>query len=345
MNTVFFEVQEWEKSILQQVFPEATIVSDKLTKENCASYAGAEVVSCFIYSTLNREVLENMPNLRYIATRSTGFDHIDIEYCRQKNIQVSNVPEYGSNTVAEHTFALILSLTRKIYQSVNQSKTLNFEHDKISGVDLNGKMIGIIGLGKIGSHVLRIAQGFGMKALVYSRSQRSDVGTNFSYVDLDSLITNSDIVTLHVPLTSETHHVINKTNILKFKKGSYLINTARGGLIETEAIIVGLDKGIFAGVGFDVLEEEKNLTEELDVFTSEYKSQVDLKTLVYNHILINHPKVLITPHNAFNSEEALLRISKTTIENIQGYLGGISVNVVNHEPLYISSTTAVVNTP
>lgn len=274
-------------------------------------------------------VLDKLPNLKYIATRSTGYDHIDIAYCKSKNIVVTNVPEYGSNTVAEYTFALLLSLTRKIYQSVNQSKHLNFEHDQIRGVDLEGKTIGIIGLGKIGQHVLRIARGYGMKVMVYNRSQDQEVlkQYEFRYVDLDTLLQNSDIITLHLPLNDQTKHIINKENIMKFKKGSYLINTARGGLIETEAIMLGLDKGILEGVGLDVLEEEKELNEEVAILTSEYRSRVDLKNLIYDHILINHPKVLITPHNAFNSKEALLRITNTTIENIQSFLTGKLVHI------------------
>lgn len=329
MKTVFFEVQEWEREDLQKNFPEAILTPDKLDKETVSSYSDVEVVSCFIYSQLNKEVIDKLPNLKFIATRSTGTDHIDINYCKSKNITVANIPEYGSNTVAEHSFALILSLTRKIYQSVNQAKTLNFEHDKIRGVDLCDKTIGIIGLGKIGMQMLRIAIGFGMKVLVLTRTQSTELAERykFNYVDLETLLMQSDIVTLHLPLTQETHHIINKQNILKFKKGSYLINTARGGLIDTEAIIMGLEKGILAGCGLDVLEEEDELREEADVLTSDFKQRVDLETLVFDHILINHPKVLITPHNAFNSQEALTRILETTVENVKNFLSGAPSNI------------------
>ncbi|MBI4097378.1 MAG: hydroxyacid dehydrogenase [Candidatus Levybacteria bacterium] len=328
---VFFEVQDWEKEILQKEFPEAVLSDQKLSIDNASSFSDAEIVSSFIYSSLTKEVIDTLSRLKLIVTRSTGFDHIDIAYCKSKNIAVANVPEYGSNTVAEHTFALILTLTRKMYKSVNQAKNLNFDHREIRGIDVCEKTIGIVGLGKIGINVLRIAKGFGMKMIVCTRSQKEDLAKQygFTYVTLDTLLQTADIISLHVPLNNETKHIINKDNILTCKKGSYLINTARGGIIDTEAIILGLNKGILDGVGIDVLEEEKELNEEIAILTTEYGQDVDLKTLIYNHILINHPKVIITPHNAFNSEEALMRIEQTTIENIHSFLEGKLHNTVN----------------
>ncbi len=316
--------------MLQHEFPDALLTEEKLNSETVEKYADAELVSCFIYSSLKKEIIDKLSNLKYIATRSTGYDHIDLSYCKEKNIVVANVPEYGSNTVAEHTFALLLSLTRKIYQSVNQAKNLNFEHAQIRGIDLCGKTIGIIGLGKIGQQVLRIAKGFGMEVLVVNRTQSSELRTQYSfmYTDLPTLMRHSDVVTLHLPLSEQTKHIINKNNILHGKSGSYLINTARGGLIETEAIILGLDKGILAGVGLDVLEEENDLSEEVDVLTSDFRQNVNLKNLIFNHILMNHPKVLITPHNAFNSQEALMRILKTTITNIHSFISHQPANTV-----------------
>jgi D-lactate dehydrogenase len=151
---------------------------------------------------------------------------------------------------------------------------------------------------------------------------------NFQLVDLNNLLQKADIVTIHLPLTKETHHIINKDNILNFKKGSYLINTARGGLVDAEAIMLGLEKGILEGVGLDVLEEEKELTEEVEILTRKYGQDIDLKTLVLDHILINHPKVVITPHNAFNSREALERILQTTINNIKGFIDNHPINIV-----------------
>src|SRR3990167_7978624 len=173
-DTVFFEVQDWEMPLLKKEFSDANLITEKLSLDNVDNYKDAQIVSCFVYSDLSAEILSKLPNLKFIATRSTGFDHIDLEYCKTHSIIVSNVPEYGSNTVAEHTFALMLSLTRKIYQSVNKAKQLNFDHEQIRGIDLYGKTLGVIGLGKIGVNVLRIAHGFGMKILVNTRSKSDE---------------------------------------------------------------------------------------------------------------------------------------------------------------------------
>jgi len=330
MKAVIFEIAQWEKELLKKSLRDAIFTEEKLTADNVSSYGDAEIISCFISSYINKDVIDKLPNLKLIVTRSTGFDHIDVNYCKTKNIVVSNVPEYGSSTVAEHTFALLLNLTRKIPQATEQIQKLNFDHSQLKGVDLYGKTLGIIGLGKIGQHVLRIAQGFGMKVISYARHPDEELAQklNFEYRDLDSLLGESDVVTLHLPLTAETTHIINKDNILKFKKGSYLINTARGGLIEAEALLLGLDQGILEGVGLDVLEEEDELSEEVSILTKVSQQNINLKTLLYDHILIRHPKVIVTPHNAFNSQEALERIIQVTIENIQSFTDGKAINTV-----------------
>jgi len=327
---VFFEVASWEREEFRRNFPEALLVDKPLTEENVSQFLDAEIVSSFIYSTFSKAVLEKLPNLKLIATRSTGFDHIDIDFCHQKNIAVCNVPEYGSRTVAEHTFALILTLTRKIYQSINQAKNFDFNHEKIRGVDLFGKNLGVLGLGKIGGEVVKIARGFEMNILVYSRTKNEDLAKilGFSYKNLDEILSLSDIISLHLPLTNETKYIINKNNINKIKKGAFLINTARGGLVETEALVYGLKEGILAGVALDVLEGEKELMEEVEILTESYQKTTDLKTLVLNHILVNQPNVIITPHNAFNTKEALFRILEITIKNIQSFLDGKPINMV-----------------
>ncbi len=327
---VFFEVASWEEEELKKIFPEAFLVKKPLTEENVSEFTDTEIASCFIYSNFSKAVIEKLPKLKLIATRSTGFDHIDVNFCRQKNITVCNVPEYGSRTVAEHTFALILTLTRKIYQSINQAKNFDFNHEKIRGVDLFCKTLGVLGLGKIGKEVVKIAKGFGMKVLVYTRTQDENLAKtlDFSYKNLDEVLSSSDIISLHLPLTSQTKHIINKNNITKIKKGAFLVNTARGGLIETEALVLGLKEGIFAGVALDVLEGEKELMEEIEILTESYREETDLKTLILDHILVNHPNVIITPHNAFNTKEALFRILETTIKNIQNFLIGKTTNLV-----------------
>lgn len=330
MNITFFETQSWEIEKLKHDFPEAKIVDVALTPENAADFADVEVASTFIYSDVTKACLDALPNLRYLTTRSTGYDHIDIQACKEKNIIVSNVPEYGSNTVAEFTFGLLLDVTRNITKSVLEAKQLHFDHEALRGTDLHGKTIGIIGLGKIGRNVLTIAKGFGLSVLVYNHSQDAALAQQlqFTYADLDTLLQHSDFITLHVPFTKETEHIINQENILKCKKGSFLINTARGGLVDTQALLLGLEQGILAGVGLDVLEGEDALNDEVTILHEKYQNVSKMKTLLYNHILLTHPKVIITPHNAFNSTEALQRILEVTIENIRSFQENNTQNVI-----------------
>ncbi|KXK10686.1 MAG: D-lactate dehydrogenase [Microgenomates bacterium OLB23] len=274
MDIGFFEVNDWEVPIIQKHFPHAFISSEKLVAENAKKYKNLQVVSTFIYSQLNSSVLVQMPKLRCIATRSTGFDHVDAKYCARNNIVVCNVPRYGDRTVAEFTFALILSLTRRIYESVALTRLGSFDNHGLTGMDLEHKTIGIIGLGKIGQEVAKIARAFNMKILAFNRSHDDTLAAELGleYVELNELLKRSDVVTLHLPLLPTTTHFINK-NILTMKKGSYLINTARGGLVETQALIIGLHKGILAGVGLDVLEEESVLNEEAELISSEFRKK------------------------------------------------------------------------
>lgn len=330
MKIGFFNVENWEIMPTKTAFPEAQIFTEKASIDNIDQYKNLEIISPFIHSELKADILSQLPALKMIATRSTGYDHIDLDYCKSKNIIVSNVPVYGERTVAEHTFGLILTLTRKIYDSIERTKKGSFSTKDLRGTDLYGKTLGIIGLGNIGEVVAKIAKGFGMKVLVNCRGDKSKecIEGGFSQVELDYLLQNSDVVTLHLPYCTETHHIINKDNILKFKPGSYLINTARGGLIEVEAIVLGLEKNILAGVGLDVLEEENILKEEAELLSSEYLKNVNLEDLVCDYLLIKDPRVIVTPHNAFNSTEALERILNTTIENINMFLKEKPINIV-----------------
>jgi D-lactate dehydrogenase len=330
MRIAFFEVQDWEKELLQNTFPDAMLVKDSLTTDNAGEYQDIEVISPFIYSLVSRDVLMRLPNLKCIATRSTGYDHIDVATCKERNIVVTNVPEYGSRTVAEYTFALILALSRKIIQSVNQSKEGNIDHNATTGFNLFGKTLGLVGMGKIAMEVLKIAQGFNMNAIAYARTPHPELTDQYHlrYADLETVLKESDIVSLHVPYTKETHHIINGSNIEFFKKDALLINTARGGLVQTEALLKGLEKGVLGGVALDVLEEEKQFTEEAQLLSSLNNTASDFKTLLMDHMLIRHPKVIITPHNAFNSREALMQILTTTIENIHNFQRNSPSNVI-----------------
>lgn len=332
MKIAFLEIEEWEIPYLRKHLTGYALSFDTnhLDENSVKKLKDIEVLSVFIYSTLTADTLKEMPNLKLIITRSTGFDHIDLEYCKKNNITVCNIPNYGANTVAEHTFALLLALSRKIIPSIEKTRKGNFELEGLRGFDLHGKTIGVIGLGHIGTEMIRIAKGFGMHVVVQTLHPSEEIARKLkiTFLKLSELLRVSDVVTLHVPYTKKTHHMINKKNIKKFKKGSVLINTARGGLIETEAILYGLNSGILQGVGLDVLEEECGIKEERQLLTGKFKLECDLKTQLLDHILLTKDNVLITPHNAFNSNEALHKILDVTVENIIAFVDKKPQNVV-----------------
>ncbi len=330
MKLYFFETQHWEEEIFKSQFADAIFVQEALTDENVGQYQDAEAVSVFIKSRISKECIEKLPNLKLVTSRSTGFDHVDTGYAKEKGIFVCNVPEYGSRTVAEFTFALLLTLSRKMFMGIRQSKECIFDTSALQGFDLYGKTLGIIGLGKIGTEVLHIAKGFGMNLFVYTEHKHPEEAEKlgFTHVELEDLLGKSDVISLHLPLTEQTKHILNKDNIMKCKKGSYLINTARGGLIETEALIMALNEEVFEGVGLDVLEDEKEISDELEILVSHDTHSVNFKNLCIDHVLMHHPKVVVTPHNAFNTHEALHRIVLTTIENIRKFTENTPINTV-----------------
>ncbi len=332
LKVAFLEIESWEKDYLRRQLKDFNLMffEDKLEPQNLKKISDIDVLSPFIYSHVDSKSVASLKSLKYVATRSTGFDHVDLKTCRKKNILVSNVPTYGENTVAEHTFALILALSRKICLSWEQTKRGDFSVDKLRGFDLKGKILGVVGVGNIGRHVIRMAKGFEMDVVVFDikKDEQFAKKMGFKYVSLSHLFKNSDIVSLHTPYNKATHHLINLNNLKLFKKGCYLINTARGGLCDTTALLTGLKQGIFAGLGLDVLEEEFFIREERELLSSVFKKKCDLKTALENHILINQPNVILTPHNAFNSKEALMRILDTTIENIKAFAGNKPINLV-----------------
>jgi D-lactate dehydrogenase len=290
---------------------------------------GATILSPFIYSNVSAGVLKGMPKLKLIATRSTGFEHINLTECRKRHIAVANIPYYGENTVAEHTFALILALSRKVHQAYFRTMRGDFSFEGLQGFDLKGKTIGVVGTGHIGIHVIRIARGFAMRVLAYdiNRNEFMADTLGFKYVPLEKLLELSDIITLHAPYNPKTRHMINKDNINQIKRRALLINTARGGLVDTEALAQALDKGIISGAGLDVLEGEELIKEERQILSKDFETS-RLRTLIENHILMNRENVVITPHMAFNSREAFMRILDTTIDNISAFLSGSPANLV-----------------
>ncbi len=302
---------------------------EPLTSTSAGKARDAEAVSVFIVSRMSAEAIAALPRLKLVATRSTGFDHIDLKACAEHGITVSNVPSYGSNTVAEHTFGLILALSRRIAVTFQRVRLGQFSREGLCGFDLRGKTLGVVGTGRIGSHVIRIGKAFGMHVRAFDEfpDDRLSAAMDFKYVDLASLLREADVLTLHCPYNAGTHHLINSQSLSTMKKGALLINTARGQLVDTKALLGALKSGHLGGAGLDVLEEEKAIFEEREVLAENYDRD-QLELLVQNHALMQLPNVIITPHNAFNSEEALQRIVETTASNIFSYLSGKPANVV-----------------
>lgn len=330
---VFFEVKEqWEKTFYQKELKANDIKFFKQTIQEVKKdlYRDVEIISTFIYSKVSRDIIDSLPNLKFITTRSTGFDHIDCNYAKQKGIVVSNVPNYGENTVAEHTFALILSLSRNIHKTYVRTIRGDFSIEGLRGFDLRGKRIGIIGTGKIGLHTIKIALGFGMEVVAYDKFPNTLMSSllGFRYVSFDELISTSDIISLHIPYFPEIHHIINIDVVKKMKKGVILINTSRGPLIDNDALIYGLNKGIIAGVGLDVIEGEEELMKE-DTLITDSTDYTKIITALQSNILLHRENVVFTPHNAFNSVESVRRIAQTTVDNINSFMNNKPSNVVN----------------
>ena len=331
MRIAFFEVDDWEEKYLKNKLKGYFLRFSKeaLNSENAQQIKDFDAVSVFVYSKVDGQTIQEIPGLKLIVTRSTGFDHIDIEACKKRGVTVCNVPSYGENTVAEHTFALILSLSRNICKACIRRFEQDFSIEGLEGFDLKGKTIGVIGTGQIGLHVIRIAKGFGMNVVAYDVRQNrllSEV-LGFEYVSLEDLLAISDVITLHVPYIKATHHLMNKDTFKLVKKGAILINTARGSIVDTEALIDALDNKILAGAGLDVFEGEEVIKEEKQLLYDPKNLEV-LASLVKDHILLSKNNVVFTPHIAFYSKEALERILETTVENIAAFVSGKPQNVV-----------------
>jgi len=335
MKVAFFEIESWERKYLRKQLQahELQFYLEPVSLDNVEEVKDIQILSTFIDSRIDRSLLEHFPELKMVATRSTGFDHIDLNECKRRSIVVSNVPSYGENTVAEHTFGLILSLSRHLYKACVKRLTGDFSLGGLTGFDLKGKTLGVVGTGRIGLHVIKIAKGFEMNVLAYDvrRNELLAEVLGFTYVSLEELLSQSHIVTLHVPYSEHTHHLINRDRIRLMKKGAFLINTARGMIVDTEALIEALDDKTIGGAGLDVLEGEELVREEKAILGNSNKLQ-DLSGLGINHILLSKHNVVYTPHIAFYSKEALERILETTAQNIVAFVSGNPRNVVDISP-------------
>jgi D-lactate dehydrogenase len=314
--------------------------------------AEAEVVCVFINSCVDAEFLAAHPQLRYVATRSGATDHLDLPACRQREVRVSNVPEYADHTVAEHTFALMLALTRRLREIMAQpQKPGRFTYEGARAMDLHGKTLGIVGLGHVGRRVAELAHAFCMRVIAFDplemppgRARAAGV----EWVSFEQLLAESDVISLHVRLSPWTYHLFDAAAFAKCRPGMILINTSRGRLIETQALSEALESGQVGGAGLDVLEQEQVLRQPASSIISDQiikHLQADappqhaqhggrlrhLQEIVKSEGLLTRTNVVFTPHVAFNSVEAVERLNAGTLENLRAWLRGEPVNIVEHE--------------
>lgn len=333
MKIVIFDVEPWECETFESLGENHEIVFEDGELDAAAAdrHSDADIISAFIYSDFSRDVLQRFDDLGFIATRSTGVDHIDMDWCAENGVAVSNVPSYGENTVAEHVFALLLTISRKIIDAADRTRRGDFTQEGLQGFDLKGRTMGVIGTGDIGMHAARIARGFGMEVLAFDVKPRDEFAreVGFDYVAMEELLSRSDIVSLHVPGNEKTRNLIDADAFDRMKEGAILINTARGSVVETEALLEALSSGKLSAAGLDVLPEEPVVREEAELLRSYFNREHHLDTLLADHILLRLRNVVITPHTAFNTREAVQRILDTTLRNIEGFIAGEASNLVS----------------
>lgn len=307
MKITFLEVEKEDQEKIKAKFPEAEIFNQLLSEDEIiANCQETEILSVFIYSKISRKVIENLPKLKQIVTRSVGYDHIDLKIAQEKGIKICNVPDYGAHAIAEHVFALLLSGIRRISEGEDRiEKDFEFDFKGLRGVTLKGKTLGIIGTGKIGRNVARIASlGFLMDVVAYDPFPDENIAreNHFKYVDLEEVWEKSDIISLHCPLLEETKHLVNQETIKKMKTGVVIINTSRGGVIKTSDLLEGLDSKKISYAVLDVLEHEKNIEN--------------------NKKLLELPNVIITPHVAFYADDSMNKMYEDAFQSIERFLNG-----------------------
>lgn len=318
MKIAFFNTKSYDKEYFEQFVKntdiELTYFDGTLNRETTELTKGFDGICVFVNDQLNADVIEKIAEhgIRLIALRCAGFNNVDLDAASKHGVTVARVPAYSPSAVAEHAVALILTLNRKTHKAYNRVREGNFSLERLTGFNLAGKTIGVIGTGKIGTAFCKIMHGFGCKVLAqdpYPNQELRDSG--IKYVEKEEIFQQSDILSLHCPLTHESKHLIDKTTINQMKPGVMLINTSRGGLVNTKAAIKGLKKGIIGYLGIDVYEQEEEL------FFKDLSENVIQDEDIMR--LISFPNVLITSHQAFFTREALQQIANTTIRNISDF--------------------------
>jgi D-lactate dehydrogenase len=308
---------------------EVRFTAEPLTAETID--AEADAISGFLTSPVDRNLLQKFPKLKLIACRSTGYNHIDLAAASEQGVTVVNVPTYGEWTVAEYTFALLLALTRRIVEAREAFQSGVAAHDELRGTDLHGKTLGLVGTGHIGRNVAAIAIGFGMTVIASDPYPNVDWAkeTGVSYAELDDLLGASDIVTLHIPYSDAVHHLIDEAKLKLMRPSAIIVNTARGELIDTKALLEALASGQLYGAALDVFEGETMVDVHNEIRTLRQSGKQELlEQGLELDALHKLPYVLVTNHNAFNTIEAIDRINQITADNISKFLAGQTQNSV-----------------
>ncbi len=335
MKIVYFDAADYEEQFLKEqnekkytYYLENSALNDLAPVKE--EYKDADIISVFTTSRVNRKVLEQFKNLKLIALRSVGFNHIDIDYCREHGIRVVNSPNYGNITVAEFALALLLDVCRKVTVSYLEYKNSRVSPNNLIGTELFGKTTGIVGLGAIGSEFARIVHGLGMNIIAFDKFENEEMKQKYGvvYTDFDTLLEKSDFISIHAPLTKDNYHMFDEKSFEKMKKSAIIINTGRGELIDTQALFNALVNKKIAGAGLDVLENEETMTDFDYMIGINRLDKLTLEQTIINSRLFQLDNVIITPHTAFNSEEAIQRILKTTMSNIEVFISGGSQNDV-----------------
>ncbi len=311
LKIAFFDTKEYDKPAFLRYGEEKGIefkfFETKLTADTAALAEGCDGVCIFVNDTASKEVIDRLSayGVRVMALRCSGYNNVDVQYAYGK-IHVVHVPAYSPYAIAEHAMALLLTSIRRIHKAYNRTREHNFSLHELTGFELHGKTVGIVGTGRIGQAFAGICKGFGMKILAYDKFPTA--GTDMEYVSLDRLFGESDIISLHCPLTEETKHLINKDTIGMMKKGVVLLNTSRGALVDASALLEGLKSRRIGAACMDVYEEEE------EFFFEDYSGHIIDDDVLAR--LLSMPNVLVTSHQAFLTKEALDTIARVTVENI-----------------------------
>jgi len=334
VKLAFFDVDETEQAVLSRAFAgektfELSFHQKSLDTHSALIAKDVDGIGIFIQSRITKEVLDLLPEVKVIDTMSTGFDHIDLETCKARNITVCNVPSYGDNTVAEYAFGLIIALARKFKPTIEQVGRGFFSRTGLMGIDLKGKTLGVVGTGNIGSHMARFGWAFGMKVIAYDVKPNEEIIDRYdvTFVSLEELLQQADIISLHIPYNPSTHHLINAERLRLFKPTALLVNTSRGQVVDTTAVAAALREGRVGGVALDTFEGEEVWLEE-EFLKRDDLAAITLREAMESFSIMRSERAIITPHNAFNTKEALERILLTSAENIIAYFSGHPQNVV-----------------